>query len=159
MRGKALAAGAREAGVLRQEDVFFAAPGGRLKLRRFDERSGELIAYRRPDGETARVSEYHVTRTAEPDALARVLRYALEETVTVRKHRRLLLHGHTRIHLDRVEGLGSFVELETVLDGITETEGRRELAALAETLGLEPADAVSQAYADLSAADRSPPHP
>ena len=50
---------------------------------------------------------------------------------TVRKQRRLYRVGQTRVHLDRVEDLGDFVELEVVLDpGQTETEG----TAIAEDL-------------------------
>jgi predicted adenylyl cyclase CyaB len=67
----------------------------------------------------------------------------------VRKRRRLLLLEHTRIHLDEVEGLGSFVELETVLSGQSEAEAHRELERIAAALGLDPEARVSAAYIDL----------
>jgi adenylate cyclase class IV len=151
LRERALALGAREAGVLGQTDTFFPAPAGRLKLREFADGSAELIAYRRPDAVAGRISEYHRAETAEPAALRRVLRYALGEAVTVRKRRLLLLHGNTRMHLDEVEGLGCFVELETVLtDGEdAEAAGRREFAQWVRRLALAEADLVPLAYADL----------
>jgi predicted adenylyl cyclase CyaB len=68
------------------------------------------------------------------------------------KERRLLLYRHTRIHLDAVEGLGSFLELETVLDGIGEEEGRRESAEVAAALGVRADDLLEGSYGDLVSA-------
>jgi predicted adenylyl cyclase CyaB len=51
--------------------------------------------------------------------------------------------------LDEVEGLGSFVELETVLSGIDETEGRKELSEVAEALGLRSEDSIAKPYVEL----------
>ena len=58
--------------------------------------------------------------------------------------------GRTRVHLDEVEQLGSFVELEVVLDDDEPVEaGRREAAVLMAALSLSPSDLVSGAYIDL----------
>jgi predicted adenylyl cyclase CyaB len=146
---RAEALGARDAGVLVQCDVFFSAPGARLKLRALGDGRGELISYRRPDAVEVRASEYRVYETADPSGLTAVLRDALGEAGMVRKRRRLFLYRHTRIHLDEVEGLGTFVELETVMTGLTDEAGRAELDSVAAALALRPEDRVGEAYVDL----------
>ena len=149
MRARAGRLGARDMGSLEQADTFFAASDGRLKLRDFGNGSGELIAYRRPDSLHVRGSDYHIYPTADPERLAGVLREALGVPGRVRKRRHLFLLEHTRIHLDEVEGLGSFVELETVLSSQSEEEARAELQRIAAALELRPEDRVAVSYVDL----------
>src|SRR5215213_1650988 len=112
---RALAAGAREHGILHQRDTYFAVRHGRLKLREEEPGGATLIAYERPDTAAERVSDYRLVPVPDPAAL----RAALEATdgilAVVAKARRLLLwEDSVRIHLDAVEGLGSFLELEAV---------------------------------------------
>lgn len=151
VRRAAEALGSRDAGWIHQDDAFFPAPQGRLKLRDFGDGSGELIAYRRPDAAAARASDYFIHATTQPESLRSVLSYALGEGGRVRKRRRLFLFEHTRIHLDEVEGLGTFVELETVLTEQGEAEARAELDRIAQALGLDAEERVSTAYVDLLA--------
>ena len=143
--------GATPAGVLRQVDTFFRVPSGRLKLRDFGDGSGELISYRRADEACARRSDYRIIPTHDPAALAELLAHALGACGVVRKTRTLLLWRSTRIHLDEVEGLGRFVELETVLERLTEVAAAEEHRALASALGLRSEDVVPEAYVDLLA--------
>jgi predicted adenylyl cyclase CyaB len=136
--------------LIEQDDTFFAVRHGRLKLRVFDDGSGELIHYHRPDSGEARASDY--VRVAVPDPAA--LREALERGCgllgRVRKQRWLLMAGQTRIHIDRVEGLGDFMELEVVLrDGQSDAEGAATAEALMRSLGLGAAPRVAGAYLDL----------
>ncbi len=149
VREKALAMGAAEKGVLLQEDVFFRAPRARLKLRVVEGGRAELISYRRPDVTGTRGCDYVVVPAADPALLEEALSHALERDGAVRKRRRLLLLGNTRIHLDEVEGLGAFVELETVLSGRSDGEGREEMESVARGLGLDPMDAVPVPYLEL----------
>ena len=150
------AAAARLAGgppeLLRQVDTFFHAARGRLKLLEFSSDCGELIHYERPDTSAAKTSCYEIVPTDQPQRLREALAAALGVRGVVRKERRLYLVGQTRIHLDRVEGLGDFVELEVVLsDGQSTEEGRRIADAIASRLGIEEADLVECAYIDLLA--------
>ena len=112
---RCLALGAVETGVLVQRDTYFAGRDGRLKLREQDGERPELIAYRRPDSSEASESTYVLAPVADADAMAEALDAGLGATVVVSKRRRLLLWEGVRIHLDEVEGLGSFVEFEAVL--------------------------------------------
>jgi predicted adenylyl cyclase CyaB len=71
--------------------------------------------------------------------------------VEVRKQRKLLLWQNVRIHLDQVEGLGSFIEFEAVLsDEAPESAGHEQLAYLCKHLSIQEKDHVSGSYADLA---------
>lgn len=149
IRLRAEALGAEDRGGLSQWDSFFAAPLGRLKLRDFGDGRGELIAYRRPDSTEARGSDYLLANVTDPDALRGVLSFGLGDAGAVRKQRRLFLWRHTRIHLDLVEGLGEFVELETVIVEQSEAAAHEELRWVVDALGLRDEDRIARAYVDL----------
>jgi len=136
-----------------QVDHFFAVPRGRLKLRELQTGRGELIAYLRTDQAGPKASSYAVLPLDDPETARAVLDLALGRRGTVRKTRTLFLAGRTRVHLDEVEGLGSFVELEVVLRaGEDQAAGEAEARELMARLGIEPADLVREAYVDLLAA-------
>jgi predicted adenylyl cyclase CyaB len=150
-RARALATGPVQA--LRQDDSFFLCTRGRLKLREFDDGTAELIAYERPDDAGPKTSTYLRTPVADPAGLRAALAAACGPAGRVRKRRLLVPAGRTRIHLDRVEGLGDFLELEVVLrDGEPEGDGIDEAQALMTRLGLRPEWLVQGAYLDLLAA-------
>ncbi|MBD3219955.1 CYTH domain-containing protein [bacterium] len=136
--------------VIRQHDTFYAARRGRLKLRRLEGGRGELIAYDRPDGTGPRTSDYHLYRTERHEELGGVLAAGLTAIGDVRKTRRLWHVGRTRVHLDAVEGLGDFLELEVVLAAGEGVEaGRREAEELMDRLGIDKSRLISGAYVDL----------
>jgi homotetrameric cytidine deaminase len=113
----ALELGAQDHGILEQRDTYFAAREGRLKLREqlaAGERRAELIAYARADEAAARTSTYHLVEVPDAAGTIAALDAALGVTVVVAKRRRLLLWDNVRIHLDDVEGLGRWIELEAV---------------------------------------------
>ncbi len=149
VRHRAQQLGARDMGVLDQRDTFFQAPLARLKLRELGHGDAELISYRRPDQPEARGSDYLITNVSHPAQLREVLGHALGASGVVKKTRRLFLHRNTRIHLDEVEGLGTFVELETVLSGQTDSEGLLELQQIAAALGLNQGESVAEPYVEL----------
>lgn len=133
-----------------QEDIFFPASHGRLKLRLLGADRGQLIFYERADRHGPRLSAYRIAPTHEPHALAALLDAALGRRAVVRKVRTLYLIGRTRVHLDAVEGLGEFLELEVVLgDGEIEEEASREAHALMAQLGIGRGMLVDRAYVDL----------
>jgi homotetrameric cytidine deaminase len=105
---------AEDRGVLRQRDTYFRTRAGRLKLREEEPGGAVLIQYDRPDAAAARESRYRLSPVPEPDVLRASLDEALGTLVVVDKARHLFLWEGVRIHLDTVEGLGSFLELEGV---------------------------------------------
>lgn len=133
-----------------QDDTFFPCANGRLKLRMFSAEAGELIFYRRIDGPGPKQSSYVLAKTAEPEALRRALVLAYGEAGRVIKRRTLYLVDRTRVHLDRVEGLGEFLELEVVME---EGESVEIGVAIAERLlvllGIDASQLVTGAYVDL----------
>jgi adenylate cyclase class IV len=140
---------------LRQVDTYFAVAHGRLKLREITSADGEpfaeLIAYSRPDELGPRWSAYRRITVSAGDASN--LRAALAETTgvvaVVAKTRDVAIHGRTRIHLDVVEGLGEFVELETVVGDGDDGGAAQELATIAGALGLGACATIAGSYADL----------
>lgn len=136
--------------LLEQEDTFFSAAKGRLKLRLLPDGRGELIAYERPDAPGPKTSRYEVVPVEDPARMKAALAAALGVRGVVRKRRTLLLAGRTRIHLDTVEGLGDFLELEVVLGEDEPAEaGEAEARRLLHELGVDEADLLPGAYLDL----------
>ena len=133
-----------------QEDVFFRCAQGRLKLRTFADGRGELIFYRRPDAAGPTESEFRKARTDDPRTMVEVLTAAIGAIGVVRKRRTLYLIGRTRVHLDDVEGLGDWLELEVELEaGQTPADAAVVARELMAELGVEPDDLEPRAYVDL----------
>ena len=135
---------------LQQRDTFFSVARGRLKLREFADGSAELIAYERPDEAGPKLSSYGVYPATAPQALLAALSLAPGIRGVVTKQREVFLVGQTRVHVDRVAGLGAFVELEVVLrDAQTLADGERIARELLAQLGVNRSALVSGAYIDL----------
>jgi predicted adenylyl cyclase CyaB len=136
--------------VLWQEDTFFHTPTGRLKLRMFKDGSGELIAYRRPDVSGPKTSDYTILPLDDVAATRATMTQLLGVLAVVRKARCVLMCGQTRIHFDKVDDLGAFIELEVVLDDDeTEDHGAEIARGLMAKLDIDDADLVEGAYVDL----------
>ena len=127
--------GAEDRGVIAQRDTYFRVREGRLKLREEEPGEAHLIAYARPDAADVRVSSYRVVPVPDPAGMIAALAETNGIDVVVAKRRRLLLWENVRIHLDEVEGLGSFVELEAVAEPDSDlARERRQVAQLREAL-------------------------
>ncbi|KAK1786074.1 hypothetical protein P4O66_017801 [Electrophorus voltai] len=139
---------------IHQEDTFFKVPRGRLKLRDFLNGSGQLIFYERPDKDGPKLSSYSISPTNDPQGLGRVLSDALGKLGQVKKKRRLYMVGQTRVHIDCVEGLGNFMELEVVMkENQTTEEGVAIAHQLMQDLGVKEEDLIEGAYMDLLLAE------
>jgi predicted adenylyl cyclase CyaB len=136
--------------VLEQVDTYFRCPRARLKLREAPGQTAHLIAYVRPDEAEAKASDYLIAPVADAAALRAALGAALGIWGEVRKRRELSLVENVRIHLDEVEGLGTFLEFEAVLS--SPDDQRRapgQLDRLAGEFGLGTSDLVPASYSDL----------
>jgi homotetrameric cytidine deaminase len=138
----ALAAGAEDRGFLTQRDTYFRVARGRLKIREPD---GTLIPYVRGD----QVSNYDLVPVDE--RVREALAQTLGVRVVVAKRRHLLMWEQTvRIHLDEVERLGHFMEIEAVAaDGSDLARERDQLARLREILGIEEDRLIDSSYSDM----------
>lgn len=155
---RALALGADDIGVIRQRDTYFAGARGRLKLRE-QETDGpplfdELIEYSRADTADARTSTYQRVPVADAAPLREALDAAYGAAATVTKRRRLLLWEGVRIHLDDVDGLGTFVELEAVADANSDLAVEHaHVERLRAELGIDDDQLVGASYENLVRAD------
>ncbi|MES2582287.1 MAG: class IV adenylate cyclase [Pseudomonadota bacterium] len=135
-----------------QDDTFFPCPAGRLKLRAFTDGTGVLIFYKRADAKGPKESFFTTAPTHAPDALRNTLALAYGLSGRVKKQRLLFTTGRTRIHLDRVEGLGDYLELEVMLtEGEAIEAGQQEAYAAMARLGVQRSQLVERAYVDLLA--------
>ena len=140
------ALGATDHGVRRQRDTYFASRHGRLKLREQEGEGAQLIAYRRADTLEPVQSDYVLAPAVDASTLNEALTAALGTVVVVAKRRRLFTWDNVRIHLDDVEGLGTFIELEAVEPG---EDARAKVARLRDELGIDDDALVSAGYSDL----------
>ena len=117
-------------GVMRQRDTYFESREGRLKLREIhweecgDQAaetlpadSAELIWYLRANTECTTPSRYRIMKVDDPGSMVMALENAIGTRDIVCKRREVYLHKNVRIHLDEVEELGHFIELEAVQGG------------------------------------------
>jgi predicted adenylyl cyclase CyaB len=137
---------------LRQVDTYFNVSHGRLKLREQEGRDvAELIAYDRANEIEVRASDYQLVPVPDPAALKCALTRTLGVRVVVAKRRTLWLWHNVRIHLDHVDGLGTFLEFEAVLATPDESEApsRERLDQLTRALNVDDADLLAGSYSDL----------
>lgn len=142
--------GAVEAGVLVQTDTYFNVPRGRLKLREEDGDSTQLISYVRPDDLGERLSQYRIVEIEDAEGLKAALSERLGTRVVVSKRRRLFLWREVRIHLDRVDGLGAYLEFEAVAPEHSDlADERQKVRHLREAFAIGAEDLIDRSYSDL----------
>lgn len=109
----------------------------------------QLVQYSRPDVAGPKLSQFDVLPVAEPDVLNRMLTASLGVKGEVRKVRHLFLHGQTRVHLDRVAGLGNYLEFEVCLrPEQTVEEGTQIAQELRTVFDIQDGDLLQGAYLD-----------
>lgn len=150
IRAAARARSSGEPAVLWQRDTFYQAASGRLKLRELRDGTAELIAYERPDRAGPKPSSYTVYACTAPGLLHEVLARSLGVRGIVEKRREVIHVGQTRVHLDDVVALGTFLELEVVLvEGQTPEMGEAVARELLAAFAVAPSALVAGAYMDL----------
>ncbi|MDD5040436.1 MAG: class IV adenylate cyclase [Patescibacteria group bacterium] len=143
--------GCRFVWTMRQVDRYFKYPGARLKLRDVAGHYHELIFYQRPNQRRSRLSTYTVKRLSARDARTahRILNQLFGTLAIIRKRREFWRYKHTRIHLDTVAQLGTYLELETIARSLSVPAARREHTTIKRLLGLDASRAIGSSYSDL----------
>ncbi len=132
-------------GILSQTDTYFWCNQGRLKLRQIEDQPTQLIWYDRPDVDQPKGIEIDDANSVK-SALTELL--GIRQVVC--KTREVLLYQNVRIHLDDVQNLGTFIELEAVLDvGEEDHRGQSQVAWLCEKLSIDESDLLACSYVDL----------
>lgn len=150
IRERALALGFVEKPTFAQRDTFFSVALGKLKLR--EEQSAACLIYYRRDGAPGRqISDYEIVPVADCERMRLMLGEALGVLAEVRKYRTLLMLDNVRLHLDRVEGLGEFGEIEAVMSDADNVETmRHRVTRLLADLGVTRDDLVQLSYFELA---------
>uniref|UniRef100_A0A7I5E7L3 CYTH domain-containing protein n=1 Tax=Haemonchus contortus TaxID=6289 RepID=A0A7I5E7L3_HAECO len=141
--------------ILKQHDRFYNAPEGRLKMRTVEENGivrSELIWYDRPNLAGPKESKFNKVDIPEgiSEELSGILRCSMGVKGEIKKTRALFLYGRTRIHIDSVDGLGDFMELEVCLsESEAVMEGEKEAKAIMKKLCIIEDDLLEGAYMDM----------
>lgn len=140
-------------GTDRQVDTYFVVQRGRLKVREGTVEAC-IVSYDRPDSAKPKACRYHIV-TYEPGdtrlvVMKELLAQALDIRCTVVKDREIYYIGNVKFHLDTVEGLGTFFEIEAIwVDGESEADLRRQCGYYMYALGIDEDDLVTMSYADM----------
>ena len=141
----------RVAGRDHQIDTYFQIPSGRLKLRQGNIENA-LIFYQRQNMAQVRPSRVLLCEFSDPSQtrmLKKVLASALGIAAVVDKVREIYYVGNIKIHLDRVRGLGKFLEVEAFVGKGSLRRGRKQADEIKELFGVLPEDILAHSYSDL----------
>ncbi|RLI04991.1 adenylate cyclase [Candidatus Bathyarchaeota archaeon] len=144
--------GARKIGVLKQKDTYFKTLRGRLKLREVEGlEKAQLIYYERENIAKPKKSNLFIIETSDPKLLKKVLGKALGIKVVVEKVRKIYNYKGTKIHLDKVKGLGTYLEFEKPIINIKKEsrKAHETLRFLMEKFGVRNKDLQKGSYSDL----------
>lgn len=144
--------GLREVGSLYQIDKYYLVGKKKLKLRNVNNNELHLIYYSRPDVERSRVSHYYIFRfrAQSQRLIEKTLGLFFTLKTIIVKKRILYLYRHTRIHLDDVENIGKFLELETIFDkNLPLSNFYKEHNTIVNALRLSRYRKIRSSYSDL----------
>ena len=144
--------GADYKGIDHQIDTYFMVPDGRLKLRQGNIENS-LIFYQRPDQAGPKASTFLLYHPEQKDSdqLKSLLTTALGQKIVVDKHRAIYFFENVKFHVDKVRGLGDFVEIE-----VMDTKETGEIAVLQKQcekymnlFEIKKSDLIDGSYSDL----------
>jgi len=139
---------ARFIGADHQVDTYFRVPRGRLKVRRGDIENA-LIFYERPNARRARPSRVRMLDLPPHSPVQEILAAALGVLAVVDKRREIYIAGNVKVHLDRVRGVGRFVEVEAISRSGRVRRIRQQACDFQKLFGITSADIVAESYSDL----------
>lgn len=133
-----------------QTDTYFNVPVGRLKLREGNIENN-LIFYQRTNQAGPKQSDFSLSPVREPAPLKEVLTQSLGIKVIVAKQREIFYIGNVKFHLDRVDQLGEFVEIEAgnKLADLPVEELRKQCDHYIKLFDIQTADLIEESYSDL----------
>jgi predicted adenylyl cyclase CyaB len=153
-RDRAVVIGYTQRSVLLQCDTFFRCASGKLKLREEDGHA-MLIHYGRRRAGALQLSTYEMVEIVDPENTRAMLAAALGVVAEVRKERTVLMRANVRLHLDRVEALGQFGEIEAVIpEGSDPERSRAAVDELLAALQINRESLIDVSYFELAARRR-----
>jgi predicted adenylyl cyclase CyaB len=145
---------ARSVGTDHQIDTYFHVPAGRLKLRE-GRIENALIFYRRTDSARGRRSSVEIMLLPRRNSVRVILSSALGVLAVVDKSREIFFVGNVKIHLDRVRGLGKFVEVEAITRSGDVRKVRAQAKRFQKLFEISSSDIVPLSYSDMVLKKRS----
>lgn len=154
-RDIALSLGVRNLGIDHQVDTYFRVQAGRLKIRESSLSGCYLIPYFRDEAKGPKACEYSLIPLPDGPAVIEQLSQMLGVTIRVDKEREIFLFENVRIHLDRVKGLGNFIELEAVCREDAEIDDEyTQVSMLMKLLEIDSTKLEEGSYQELLAEKR-----
>lgn len=152
IRAWLLANGAESHGTDWQTDTYFhLLPGaGRLKLRQGNIENN-LIHYHRANDAQARMSDVALSPVTDAASLKNILERALGVLVEVHKRREIYFIQNVKFHLDELEGLGHFVEIEAIATSpaVSLQHLQAQCAHYMTVFEIESRDILAESYSDM----------
>lgn len=134
-----------------ERETFFESPNGQLKLVR-SEVGAELVYREAAGGDLASEAQLMKSTVGEPAEIEAILSAACGVLDAIEVRRQTYRVDEAHVSLDRVDGLGDFIELSVeVTPQQSSAAAWNSAVDLAEKLGLEPSRLISASYADLLA--------
>ena len=132
-----------------QRDTYFHCPTGRFKLREVHNAKSQWIWYQRADDQGPKQSHYLIHSVSDASEMRKVLTRAYGIRTIVSKHREIFFYHNVRIHLDKVDNLGIFLEFEAVLGPDAESiHEHRQLNVLRKHFGIASSDLLADSYGE-----------
>ncbi len=141
---------ARYVGLDYQIDTYFNVSNGRLKLREGNIEN-HLIHYQRSNQEGPKQSIVTLYPSKPNSSLKAILEKSLGVLMVVDKQRKIFFIENVKFHIDEVEGLGSFVEIEAIdKDGTIGLDKlQKQCDVFMEYLSIRQEDLIAMSYSDL----------
>jgi predicted adenylyl cyclase CyaB len=142
--------GADFKGVDHQIDTYFDARKGRLKLRHGNIENS-LIFYDRSNSAKSRESHILLEKLGTESNLLGILSESIGIKIVVDKKRKIFFIENVKFHVDEVENLGHFVEIEAIcIDGSKNIEELKvQCDHYISVLKLKEKDFVELSYSDM----------
>ncbi len=137
-------------GVDHQIDTYFNVSIGRLKLRE-GKIENHLIHYQRENKEGPKQSDVTLFKFDPKSSLKEILTKSLGVLVVVDKKREIYVIDNVKFHIDEVENLGTFIEIEAIdKDGnIGKDKLLKQCQFFLDLFKVSQDDLVSVSYGDL----------
>lgn len=133
--------------VEKQIDIYYKVKKGRLKLRIINDKEGSLILYNRAETKGKRISHYIISKTKDFLELDFILSRQFEILVRVIKKREIFISENIRVHLDKVSGLGNFLEIEIIYGKLI--NAKKQMKELITLLNLDEKKFIKNSYSDM----------
>ena len=133
-----------------QADTYFNVSNGRLKLREGNIENN-LIYYERHNTPGAKESNFQLVHISDAKGLKEILTKSLGIKIVVRKKREIYFIRNVKFHIDEVEGLGNFAEIEAsdLYADISKEELQKQCNFYLVALRINEEDLISVSYSDL----------